>query len=70
MPSLSMNRLEGAKVFAQSITLKDSEIKGGVDLQMLPFGKGKIMFNQFNIFEGLETNALADTLFTAIVDLL
>jgi len=70
MPSLSMNRLEGAKVFAQSITLKDGEIKGGVDLQMLPFGKGKIMFNQFNIFEGLETNALADTLFAAIVDLL
>ena len=70
MPSLSMNKLEGAKVFAQSISIKDGEIKGGVDLQMLPFGKGKIMFNQFNIFEGLETNALADKLFTAIVDIL
>ena len=70
MPSLSMNKLEGAKVFAQSISIKDDEIKGGVDLQMMPFGKGKIMFNQFNIFEGLETNALADALFTAIVDIL
>jgi hypothetical protein len=70
MPSLSMSKLEGAKVYAQSLSIKDGEIKGGVDLQTLPFGKGKIVFNQFNIFEGLETNALADALFTAIVDIL
>ena len=70
MPSLSMNKLDGAKVFAESVSIKDGEIKSGVDLQMLPFGKGKIMFNQFNIFEGLETNALADALFTAIVNIL
>ena len=68
MPSLSMNKLEGAEVYAQSISIKDGEVKGGVDLQTLPFGKGKIVFNQFNIFEGLETNALADALFTAIVN--
>jgi hypothetical protein len=70
MPSLSMNKLEGAQIFAQSISIKNDEIISGVDLQMLPFGKGKIMFNQFNIFEGLETNALADALFTAIVNIL
>ncbi len=68
MPSLSMNKLEGAEVYAQSISIKDGDVKGGVDLQTLPFGKGKIVFNQFNIFEGLETNALADALFTAIVN--
>ncbi|MCQ2104561.1 MAG: beta-galactosidase [Fibrobacter sp.] len=69
-PSLSLNELPGATVFARDFTLKDGEIKAGSDLQLYPFGKGKIMFNQFNIFEGLETNALADKLFAKIVELL
>lgn len=70
MPSISLNELPGATVFARSVTLKNDEIINGADLQLYPFGKGKIMFNQFNFFEGLETNALADKLFTTIVDLL
>lgn len=70
MPGLSLNELAGATVYARSVSLKDGELKTGVDLQMLPFGNGKIMFNQFSVFEGLETNALADALFTAIVNLL
>lgn len=70
MPGLSLNELPNATVFARSVSIKDGEVKTGVDLQMLPFGKGKIMFNQFSVFEGLETNALADALFTAIVGLL
>ncbi|MCF0224049.1 MAG: beta galactosidase jelly roll domain-containing protein [Fibrobacter sp.] len=70
MPSISLNELPGATVFARDFTLKDGEVKTGADLQLYPFGKGKIMFNQFNVFEGLETNALADALFTAIVNLL
>jgi len=41
-----------------------------VDLQLVPFGNGQIMFNQFSVIEGLETNALSDALFTAIVNLL
>ncbi|MCQ2054695.1 MAG: beta-galactosidase [Fibrobacter sp.] len=70
MPGLSLNELPGAKVFARSISIHDEDVKTGVDLQLLPFGKGKIMFNQFSVFEGLETNVLADTLFAAIIDLL
>lgn len=70
MPGLSLNELPGATVFARSLSIKNGEIKTGVDLQMIPFGNGKIMFNQFSVFEGLETNVLADALFTAIVGLL
>ncbi|MCF0215336.1 MAG: beta-galactosidase [Fibrobacteraceae bacterium] len=70
MPGLSLNELPNATVFARSATLKDGEIKKGVDLQMIPFGNGKIVFNQFSIFEGLETNGLADALFCTIVNLL
>ena len=70
LPGLSLNELPGATVFARSVSISNGEIKTGVDMQLLPFGKGKIMFNQFSVFEGLETNALADALFTAIVNLL
>ena len=70
MPGLSLNELPDATVYARSVSLKDGEVKTGVDLQMIPFGAGKIVFNQFSVFEGLETNALADALFTAIVKLL
>jgi hypothetical protein len=70
MPSISLNELPEATVFARSVTLKEGEIKTGADLQHYPFGKGKIMFNQFNVFEGLETNPLADNLFATIVSLL
>ena len=70
MPGISLNELAGAKVYARSVTLKDGEIKTGVDLQLVPFGNGQIMFNQFSVIEGLETNALSDALFTAIVNLL
>ncbi|WP_297701158.1 glycoside hydrolase family 2 protein [uncultured Fibrobacter sp.] len=70
MPSISLNELPGATVFARSVTLKDGDVKVGSDLQLYPFGNGKIMFNQFNVFEGLETNALADKLFATIVGLL
>ena len=70
MPGLSLNELPNATVFARSVSLKEGEIKNGVDLQMVPFGKGKIVFSQFSVFEGLETNPLADALFSAIVGLL
>ncbi len=70
MPSISLNELPGATVFAREVSFKEGEVKTGADLQLYPFGKGKIMFNQFNVFEGLETNALADALFTKIVSLL
>lgn len=69
MPGVSLNALEGASVLARSVSLSQGELKPGVDLLILPFGSGKIIFNQFNIFEGLETNALADALFCKIVEL-
>ncbi len=70
MPGISLNELPNATVYARSVSIKDGEVKTGVDLQLYPFGKGRIMFNQFSVIEGLETNALADRLFKAIVDLL
>ena len=70
MPGLSLNELPGATVYARSVSINNGEIKTGVDLQIVPFGAGKIVFNQFSVFEGLETNVLADSLFTAIVKLL
>lgn len=70
MPSVSLNELPEATVIARSISLINGELKTGVDLQMLPFGKGRIVFNQFSIFEGLETNPLADKVFTKLVKIL
>lgn len=70
MPGLSLNELPGATVFARDISIRNGEVKTGVDLQMLPFGQGKIAFNQFSVFEGLETNVLADALFSKIIELL
>lgn len=69
LPGVSLNELEGANVLARSVSIVNDEVKTGVDLQILPFGKGKIILNQFNIFEGLETNVLADSLFKKIVEL-
>lgn len=68
MPGLSINELPSSTVFARSVSLHGDEVKTGVDLQVIPFGKGKIVFNQFSVFEGLETNVLADALFTKIVE--
>jgi len=70
LPGISLNELPNATVYARSASINNGELKTGVDLQMLPFGAGNIVFNQFSVFEGLETNALADALFTAIVNLL
>ncbi|MFA6622518.1 MAG: sugar-binding domain-containing protein [Fibrobacteraceae bacterium] len=69
MPSVSLNELPGATVLARSVTFKDGEVKTGVDLQAVPFGKGKLVFNQFSIFEWLETNALADRVFAKLIKL-
>ncbi len=69
VPGVSLNALEGAEILARSVSVINDGVKVGVDLQILPFGNGKIIFNQFNIFEGLETNVLADALFCKIVSL-
>ena len=70
LPSISLNELPEANVLARSVTIADGEIRTGVDLQIIPFGKGKIVFNQLNLFEGLETNPLADRVFAKLVEML
>jgi beta-galactosidase len=70
LPSISLNELPEANVLARSVTIADGEIRTGVDLQIIPFGKGKIVFNQLNLFEGLETNPLADRVFAKLVKML
>ena len=70
IPSISLTELPDAKVLARSVSIADGELKTGVDLQIIPFGKGRIVFNQLNLFEGLETNPLADRVFTKLVQML
>jgi hypothetical protein len=68
MPGVSLAPIEGAKIYARSVTLVDGELRAGVDLQVVPFGKGKLVFNQFSIIDGLETNALTDQVFVKLVE--
>lgn len=70
MPSMSLSPLPGAEVYAKSVSVVSGELKTGVDLQVLPFGKGKLVFNQFSLIEGLESNALANHVFVRLVKLL
>jgi len=67
-PSLSMLEVKDAKSFVYSVSLKNGELQTGVDLQIMPFGNGKIVFSSLN-FEGLETYALTNNMFAKIVDL-
>jgi hypothetical protein len=57
--SLNINATPGAK----------SKIRWGADLAVVPFNKGKLVFCQFDIFERLGKNALADALFANLVKL-
>lgn len=70
LPSISLTELPNAQVLARSVSISDGELKTGVDLQIIPFGKGRIVFNQLNLFEGLETNPLADRVFTKLIQML
>jgi hypothetical protein len=57
--SLNFNTVPGAK----------TKIRWGADVAVMPFNKGKIIFCQFDIFERLGKNALADALFANLVKL-
>lgn len=70
LPSVSLNELPNATVLARSVSINQGELRTGVDLQIIPFGKGRIVFNQLNLVEGLETNPLADRVFTKLVQML
>ena len=67
IPSMSLNELPKAKISARSISIEDGELKHGVDLQVIPFGKGKMVFCQYNLLDNLENNALADQFFSTLV---
>ncbi|MCL2101880.1 MAG: hypothetical protein FWH22_09245, partial [Fibromonadales bacterium] len=68
MPSLSMQEAKEAKSLVYSVALKNGKLQSGVDLQILPFGKGKIIFSTLN-FEGLEIYALTNNVFAKIIEL-
>ncbi len=57
--SLNINGTPGAK----------HKVRWGADLAVLPHGKGKLVFCQFEIFERLGKNALADALFAGVINL-
>jgi len=68
MPSLSMHEIKNAKSLIHSVSIKNGELQAGVDLQIMQYGKGKIIFSTLN-FEGLETYALTNSVFAKIVEI-
>jgi hypothetical protein len=68
VPNISMIEIKDAKSLIYSATLKNGELQTGVDLQIIEFGNGKIIFSTLN-FEGLETYALTNSVFAKIVKL-
>jgi hypothetical protein len=67
MPAMSLNELPKATVLARAVTIEDGELRHGVDVQVIPFGKGKIVFCQYSLLDNLESNPLADHVFTHLV---
>jgi beta-galactosidase len=57
--SVNINTVPGAK----------GKIRWGADLALLPHGKGKVIFCQYDIFDRLGKNALADAMFANLVQL-
>ena len=68
VPTISMLEIESAQSFMHSVSIKNGEVQTGSDLQIINFGKGKIILSTLN-FEGLETYALTDSMFAKIVEL-
>jgi hypothetical protein len=57
--SISFNTAPGAK----------GKIRWGSDLAVVPHGKGKVIFCQFDLFDRLGKNALADAFFANLIQL-
>ena len=68
MPSLSMHEIKNAESLVHSVSIKNGELQAGVDLQVIQYGKGKIIFSTLN-FEGLETYALTNRIFAKVVEI-
>jgi len=69
VPSLSMLKIKDAQSFVHSVSIKNDELQTGVDLQIMEYGKGKIIFSTLNLYEGLDTYALTNSLFVKIIKL-
>lgn len=67
LPSMSLNELPKAKIMARCVSIEDGDLKHGVDLQILPFGKGNLIFCQYPLLDNLENNPLADNFFAGLV---
>lgn len=70
LPSWTLSRIPKAKVVAGFAGLQ-SETGGWDfmgDIQLLPYGKGQIIFYQYGIFQKLGESALADALFGNLAD--
>ncbi|MDR2581053.1 MAG: hypothetical protein LBC85_08680 [Fibromonadaceae bacterium] len=68
MPGMSLLPLKNAQCLVNSISIKQGELQSGTNLQIMPFGKGKVIFSTLN-FEGLETYALTNSIFAEVVKL-
>jgi hypothetical protein len=65
---------EKAEVLAGSVNINatpgaKTKIRWGADLAVVPHGKGKVIFCQFDLFDRLGKNALADALFANLIQL-
>jgi hypothetical protein len=74
-PLWSLDHLpEKAEIHAGSLTFNAApgakgKIRWGADLAVVPHGKGKVIFCQFDILDRLGKNALADALFANLINL-
>jgi len=73
-PVWSLDPVAKAEIHAGSINFltapgSKSKIRWGMDLAVLPHGKGKIVFCQFDIFGKLGKNAMADAMFANLINL-
>jgi hypothetical protein len=68
IPSMSLLHIKDAQSLVNSVSIKNGELYVGSDLQIMPFGKGKVVFSTLN-FDGLETYALTNSVFAKVVKL-
>ncbi|MEN9355725.1 MAG: hypothetical protein RL318_3050, partial [Fibrobacterota bacterium] len=71
LPAWTLSRIPKAKIVAGFAGLQ-SETGGWDfmgDIQLLPYGKGQIIFYQYGIFQKLGESALADALFGNLADM-
>jgi hypothetical protein len=67
IPNISLNDIPDAQIHVAAVSLQDGDVRRGADLQILPFGKGKLVFCQMPILESLDTSAVSNTLFNELI---